>query len=73
MRNYLKIKNAIISFLVTAIYLSWLIKGLSVLKMTVASATVFISMFFLLVWADRIYINMKKKENRSESRNENRK
>lgn len=72
MRNYLKIKNAIISILVTAIYLSWLINGLNVYKIVIACATVFVSMFSLLVWADKIYINTKK-EKRSESHNENRK
>lgn len=73
MRNYLKIKNAIISFLVTGIYFSWLIKGLSALKMTIACVTVFICVFALLISADKIYININEREKRSEIRNENRK
>lgn len=60
-QQYLKIKNAIIAILVTAIYLSWLIKGLSIVKIIFACIVVFAFMMMLLGTADKRYMREIKK------------
>ena len=61
MKKYLQIKNALIAILVTAIYLSWTVEGISIVKIVVACAAVFISMMRLLALADRWYMKANKK------------
>lgn len=61
MRKYLKIKNAIIAFLVTAIYLNWLVEGLNIAKMIIACIAIFVSMLAILELADKEYMKANKK------------
>ena len=59
--KYLKIKNAIIAFLTTAIYFSWLIEGLSIAKMVIACIAIFVAVLVLLGLADKCYMKAIKK------------
>ena len=60
-KKYLKIKNAIIAFLVTAIYLNWLVEGLNIAKMIIACIAIFVSMLAILELADKGYMKANKK------------
>ena len=59
--KYLTVKNAIIAILVTVIYLSWLIKGLSIVKIVFACMAIFVAMLALLMLADKCYMKAIKK------------
>ena len=61
MRKYLSIKNSIISLLLTAIFFSWLIEGLHLVKILVACVSVFVALMELLRMADMCYIRINKK------------
>lgn len=61
MRKYLVIKNAIISLLLTVMFLSWLVEGLHPVKIMVACVSVFVALMFLFQMADRCYIRINKK------------
>lgn len=59
--KYLTIKNAIIAILVTTMFLSWLVEGISIVKAAVACIAVFSFMMMLLGTADKRYIREIKK------------
>lgn len=59
--KYLSVKNAIISFLLTMMFLSWLIEGLHPVKVIVACIAVFLAVMWLLTSADRCYMRANKK------------
>ena len=61
MRQYLLIKNAIISLLLTAMYLKWLVSGTHVLKVIIACVVIFAAIMWLLNMADGCYIRQMKK------------
>ena len=61
LKIYLRIKNAIISLLLTVMYFSWLIEGLHPVKIIVACISVFVIMMNLLGMADDCYIRANKK------------
>ena len=60
-RGYLKIKNAIISLLITAIYCSWLVDGLHPLKIALGCIAIFVAMLSVLGRADKMYMQAMKK------------
>ena len=60
-RGYLKIKNAIISLLITAIYFSWLVDGLHPVKIAFGCIAIFVAMFSVLGRADKMYMQTMKK------------
>ena len=61
MEQYLTIKNAIISLLLTTMYTSWLIEGLRPVTVIVACVSEFLTVMFLLTFADSCYMRTKKK------------
>lgn len=61
MKKYLQIKNAIIAILVTAMFLSWIVEGISIVKAAVACIAVFSFMMMLLGTADKRYMKAIKK------------
>ena len=58
---YLVIKNAIIAFLLTVMYINWLIEGLRPIKIVVACIVVFVAIMSLLRMADRCYMRANEK------------
>ena len=61
MRKYLMIKNAIISLLLTVMYLRWLVEGIHPIKIVVGCVAIFVSLMYLLCMADDCYIKAIKK------------
>lgn len=56
MQKYLMIKNAIITLLLTILYMSWLVEGISVLKVIIACVFVFVAFINLLQKADKHFM-----------------
>lgn len=61
-KAYLVIKNAIIAFLLTMMYTSWLIEGLRPIKIVVACIVAFVAIMSLLRMADRCYMRANAKK-----------
>lgn len=61
LKIYLRIKNAIISLLLTVLYFSWLIEGLHPVKIIAACIFAFMVIMNLLGMADDCYIRANEK------------